>query len=348
MPAETNCRGAEDETRTATPKQPMRSLITGIGGFAGGHLAAALVARGDPVAGYTLPHPRYPQLEPFRDRIRIVEGDVRDAAALNDAMAEARPEVVYHLAAITHVGHSWDQRRTTLETNVLGTATVLEAAASLEPPPRVLLASTGLVYGAAARDGMPLPETAPARPLSPYAASKRCAEVLLEQAWQGEGMCTIVVRTFNHTGPWQSPDFVCSDFARQVAWAEAGLGPREITVGDLEARRDFSDVRDMVEGYILAGTRGEPGSLYNLASGRAVRVGDVLDRLMELARVPLGIRRDPQRLRPSDVPALVGDASRARRELGWQPRIPLQQTLEEVLEFWRGHAAASGTSSAGR
>ncbi len=316
----------------------MRSLITGIGGFAGGHLVAALVARDDQIAGCDFGRESYAQLEPFRDRIELVEVDILDGPALASLMQGFMPEVVYHLAAVTHVGQAWQMRRKTLEVNVVGTATVLEAAVELEPKPKVIVASSGQVYGAAVQDGVPVDESHATRPLDPYGASKLCTEVLAEQAWRGEGLPTVALRTFNFTGPWQSPAFVCGDFARQIARAEVGLGPAVMTVGNLEARRDFCDVRDVIDGYLLAAEHAEPGSIYNLASGLPVRIGGILEDLIEMARVPIEVQQDPSRMRPAEISTLVGDASLARERLGWQPSIPFEETLAGILEFWRRQA----------
>lgn len=315
----------------------MRTLITGIGGFAGGHLTRALLERGEEVVGFTLPGGDHPQLDPLDDRVELIHGDVSDADAVGATMSAAGPDVVVHLAAVTHVGRAWKERQRTLEVNVLGTGIVLQAAGRLDPPPRVLLASTGQVYDSR-RAEVPFTEDSPLCPLNPYAASKRCAEVLAEQAWAGDGVPVVVLRTFNFTGPWQSTDFVCSDFARQVAWAEAGLREPSMSVGNLAAERDFSDVGDIVDGYLRAADRAEPGRAYNLASGRPVAISWILDHLLEMATVEIEVRQDPERLRPVDIPRLAGDASRARLELGWEPRVSLEETLASVLEFWRRRA----------
>jgi len=321
----------------------MRILITGIGGFAGGHLTRALLERGDEVVGFTLPDGEHRQLAPVADRIEVIHGDVSDADAVTAAIAGTIPDVIIHLAAVTHVGQAWQDRERTLRVNVLGTGTVLQAAARLDPVPRVLLASTGQVYDPADAD-LPFTEESPLRPLNPYAASKRCAEVLGEQACAGDDLPVLIVRTFNFTGPWQSTDFVCSDFARQVAWAEAGLREPSMAVGNLAAERDFSDVRDIVDGYLRAVDLAEPGRPYNLASGRPVPISWILDRLLEEATVAIEVRQDPERLRPVDIPRLAGDASRARQELGWAPRFSLEETLTAVLEFWRRQAREEAAS----
>jgi len=315
----------------------MRCLITGISGFAGGHLTAELLKRGAEVAG--LDQVTGKQLEPFADSILFAEGDIREAEATRRLAAEFRPDTIFHLAAITHVAQAWQQRRTTLEINVIGTASVLEVAAELDPKPTVVLASSGQVYGAAPADSAPLTEDAPLDPEGPYAVSKLCCELLARQAWSGEGVPTINLRTFNYTGPWQAPSFVCSDFARQVVRAEAGLDPPEMTVGDLEAKRDFSDVRDVVDAFLLAAERGGPGRAYNIASGNAVSIGTILEHLRSAVDMKIDVRQDPGRLRKIDPSALRGDASRARAELGWQPRHSLEDALDSVLDFWRQQTA---------
>ena len=322
----------------------MRSLITGISGFAGGHLATALLARGDDITG--LDRMRGPQLEKHGELIAFHQADIRDSAALATVFSEARPEIIFHLAALTHVAQAWTQRRETLDINVIGTAGVLEAAAEFDPKPTVVLASSGQVYGPASDDGAAFTEAHPTDPQSPYAVSKLCAELLAQQAWRGETLRTVVLRTFNYTGPWQTPTFVCSDFARQVAWAEAGLGPAEITVGNLAAQRDFSDVRDIVNGYILAAEHGEPSRIYNLSSGSAVPVQRVLDHLIAAASVDIDVRQDPDRVRKVDLSILRGDSSRAHEELGWQPRFTFDETLNAVLEFWREQAATETSTGA--
>ncbi len=325
----------------------MRSLITGIGGFAGGHLAAALLERDAEVAG--IDQAAGPRLEAIRDRVAFTAGDIRDADSIRAAADGFHPEVIFHLAAITHVGQAWAQRRETLEINVVGTSALLEVAAELDPKPTVVLASTGQVYGPAPPDSHPLSEDDPLHPQSPYAVSKMCAELLARQAWEGEGVPAVILRTFNYTGPWQSPSFVCSDFARQVAWAEAGLTEPRMSVGNLEARRDFSDVRDVIDGYLLAAERGRPGEAYNLASGEAVRIAEVLEYLLGAVDVDVDVQQDTDRLRPADLVALRGDATRAREELGWTPRFTLEETLDSVLEFWRKQATleTGGVASEG-
>lgn len=321
----------------------MRSLITGISGFAGGHLAAALLQRGEQVAGIDRSHGA--QLETLGQNVDVTVSDIRDVDAVQRAVHDFRPDRIFHLAAITHVGEAWKNRRETLEINVIGTSVVLEAAAALEAKPTVVMASTGQVYGDAPADGVPVSEDVPTHPRSPYAVSKLCAELLARQSWEGEGVPTVIVRSFNYTGPWQAPSFVCSDFARQVAWIEAGLSEPCIRVGNLDSLRDFSDVRDVVDGYIRAAEHGAPGAAYNLASGQAVRIGDVLDTLRAAAAVDIEVQQDDTRLRKVDLRVLRGDATRARRDLGWQPVYGFDQTLAAVLDFWRQQAAEAAAQA---
>ena len=315
----------------------MRGLITGIGGFAGGHLANALLERGDDVAGIDCRFGE--QLAAIAGDMTRAEGDIRDADAIRRLATEFRPDTIFHLAAMTHVGAAWKKRRETLEINVIGTSAVLEVAAELDPKPTVVLASTGQVYGPAPADSRPLSEDTPSDPHSPYAVSKVCCEVLARQAWAAEGIPTVILRTFNYTGPWQSPSFVCADFARQVAWIEAGLSEPRMKVGNLQTRRDFSDVRDMVDGYLLAAEHGVAGEAYNLSSGSAIEIAEVLDRLCAAVDVDIEVRQDADRMRPIDLAALVGDSTRARTELGWSPRFNFDETLASVLDFWRQQAA---------
>ena len=268
-------------------------------------------------------------------------GDVRDADRLSELLARVRPHTVYHLAALSHVGNSWEGRRATLEVNLLGTDAVLDAVARTDREATVVVVSTGQVYGATDEQAMPLDETAAARPRSPYAASKLCAEVLGRQATDSGMARAVMVRPFNFAGPGQEPTFVCSDFARQIAVAEATGRGAPIRVGNLEARRDFTHVRDMARGFQAAAERGLPGATYNLCSGQGTSIQEVLDELMALSTAEIPVEVDPERFRPVDVPLFIGDGSLAQRELGWKPEIPMSQTLQETLEYWRERVRAS-------
>lgn len=292
----------------------MRALLTGASGFVGGWLREYLEAQGDEV-------------------VALAESiDIRDAAAVATALGEQRPEAVYHLAALTHVGRSWDEPAETFSVNAMGTLNVLEAARRAAEPPVVLLISSAEVYGSVG--DAPVREDAPLRPVSPYAASKVAAEYLGVQAVLGRSLRVVRARPFNHVGPGQAPNFVVSALARRIALAELA-GGGAVAVGNLEPRRDITDVRDVVRAYRLLVERGEPGEAYNVASGRTVTIAEVLDELVGLAKCPIEVVQDPTLVRPVEVPVLSGDATRLAERTGWRAEIPLGQTLGDVLEHWR-------------
>jgi GDP-4-dehydro-6-deoxy-D-mannose reductase len=293
----------------------MRALITGGKGFVGHWLAAHLKDRGDEVA------------------VIDIETDVADGAAVRRVMSDVAPEAVYHLAAMTHVGESWENPSQVLRVNVLGTAEVLAAARSLATSPRVLVVSSAEVYGVVTPAQLPLGEDTPAKPASPYAASKLAAEAVALQAWRGFGQPVVIVRPFNHIGPGQSPNFFVPALAKRIV--EAGRsGTRSLPVGNLTTRRDFTDVRDVVTAYRLLIEQGESGGVYNVCSGRDVAMSDVAGQLLELAGANLTLETDPALLRPVDVPVLRGSAALLRSATGWEPRIPLATTLADVLTSW--------------
>ncbi len=293
----------------------MRALITGGKGFVGHWLAAHLKDQGDDVA------------------VIDIETDVADGAAVRRVMADVAPEAIYHLAAMTHVGESWENPSQVLRVNVLGTAEILAAARSLPRSPRVLVVSSAEVYGVVGPEQLPLGEDTPTAPASPYAASKLASEAVALQAWRGYGQPVVVVRPFNHIGPGQSPNFFVPALAKRIV--EAGRsGARTLRVGTLTTRRDFTDVRDVVAAYRLLVVDGAPGDVYNVCSGRDVAMSEVAAQLLELAGADLSLETDPELVRPVDVPVLRGDAGRLRAVTGWRPDIPLATTLADVLASW--------------
>ncbi len=305
-----------------------RSLVVGAEGFVGGHLCRHLRQCGDDVVGTCLS-------EELGDGTQIPL-DITDAAAVVEVVTELEPRVIYHLAAISFVPESLRNPSKTFEVNTLGTVHLLAAAARLAQPPRLVFVSTGEVYGLVEPDQTPVSERRPVDPRTPYAASKLAAELALKGCEGIEGAPPwVVLRAFNHTGPGQAPSFVCSDFAAQIAAIEAGRREAVIRVGNLSAQRDFTDVRDVVQAYRLVSERGQPGATYNVASQRPVSIQSILERLLELSATQIRVERDPARLRPVDMPLVVGDASALAAATGWQPRIPLDQTLVDLLEYWR-------------
>jgi GDP-4-dehydro-6-deoxy-D-mannose reductase len=295
-------------------------LITGGGGFVGHHLGELLRAAGDQVVSVDL------------------EVDVADPGAIRAAVAEARPEAIYHLAALTHVGESWDFPAEVLRVNVLGTASVLAAARAEREPPVVLVVSSAEVYGSVAPDELPIDETMPLRPLSPYAASKAAAEQLALQAWRGYGQPVIVVRPFNHIGPGQAPTFAVSALAKRIVEAQRS-GSSTVAAGTLTARRDFTDVRDVVRAYRSLVVEGTTGEIYNVCSGHDIAVSEVAYRLCALAGADVELVDDPTLVRSVDLPVLRGDYGRLAADTGWKPEIPFDDTLADVLEFWRGQVS---------
>jgi len=249
-------------------------------------------------------------------------------------MSAAAPDAVYHLAALTHVGQSWESPSAVLSVNVLGTACVLAAARALAAPPVVLVVSSAEVYGIVGEGDLPLDESAAVAPVSPYAASKAAAEQVALQAWRGYGQPVIVVRPFNHVGPGQSRTFAVSALASRIAQAERD-GTKTLSVGTLSARRDFTDVRDVVRVYRRLAEVGEPGTTYNVCSGVDVSMADIAGRLLALAGADLVLVTDPQLVRPVDLPALRGNPARVQAATGWRPEIALETTLHDVLQYWR-------------
>jgi GDP-4-dehydro-6-deoxy-D-mannose reductase len=256
--------------------------------------------------------------------------DVTDAPALRDALAAVTPAAVYHLAALSHVGRSWEDPLEVLRVNCLGTAGVLEACRHLADPPRVLVVSSAEVYGSVPADRQPIGEDEPLRPLTPYAASKAAAEMVALQAARGWGLPVVVARPFNHVGPGQSEDFVVPALAARIQAARE-RGERRIRVGNLSARRDMTDVRDVVRAYRLLVCRGEPGQVYNVCRGEARSVAEIAERLVALAGADLELEVDPALVRPVEVPALIGDPGRLVAATGWQPEVDLDETLRAVL-----------------
>ncbi|HWE67290.1 MAG TPA: GDP-mannose 4,6-dehydratase [Acidimicrobiales bacterium] len=293
----------------------MRALITGGKGFVGQWLATHLKDRGDEVV------------------VIDVETDVADGAALRAVVTKAAPEAIYHLAAMTHVGESWENPSEVLRVNVLGTAELLAAARALPTSPTVLVVSSAEVYGVVSPENLPLGEDAPTAPATPYAASKLAAEAFALQAWRGYRQPVIVVRPFNHIGPGQSPNFAVPALAKRIVEAKKS-GARSLRVGTMTTRRDFTDVRDVVVAYRLLIEHGAPGTVYNVCSGRDVAISEVAEDLLALAGADLELVTDPDLVRPVDVPVLRGDPALLAAATGWSASIPLATTLADVLASW--------------
>lgn len=295
----------------------MKTVVTGSSGFVGRELVAHLEAVGDEVIGLD----------------RAGGADVTDGAAIRDLLARHRPQAVYHLAAVSHIGRSWSAPAQVFRVNAEGTLNVLVAAreAGVE---RVLVVGSADEYGAVDDDALPLGEEAPLRPVTPYGASKVAAEYLALQSFLGDGLPVVRVRSFNHTGPAQAEHFLVPALARRIAAAERE-GRKEAPVGSLEPVRDFLDVADVVVAYRLLVERGSPGEVYNVCSGIGRSVAQIADALLAMARHPIELVGDPTLVRPVDIPRLVGDNTRLRTATGWSPTIPFDDTLAAILTRWR-------------
>jgi GDP-4-dehydro-6-deoxy-D-mannose reductase len=319
----------------------MRVLITGITGFAGSHLAEYLLDHQPQVEvwGIYRWRSRLENLENVQGRVKMIECDLRDFTSVHAALAQARPDAIFHLAAQSFVPSSWKAPNDTLITNVTGQTNLFEAVRFLGLDPVIQIACSSEEYGMVYPDEVPIREDNPLRPLSPYAVSKVAQDMMAYQYFQSYGLKTVRTRGFNHTGPRRGDVFVTSNFAKQIATIEAGKAEPVIRVGNLEAVRDFTDVRDMVRAYWLAATKAKPGEVYNLATGSGITIQELLDRLLALSRVKVRVEQDPDRMRPSDVVRLIGDSSKFRADTGWAPEIPFDKTLADLLAYWRERVA---------
>ncbi len=324
----------------------MRYLITGVSGFAGSHLADYLLTQIDQPAevwGCDRGGVRRQNTAPG---LQMLTADLLDAAAVREVLRAARPDRVFHLAGQAFVGDSWGAPWATLETNLRAQVNVFEGLLAEGLQPRLLVLGSMEEYGRVAAEDLPVRETQPFRPDSPYGVSKVGQDLLGLQYHLSHGLAVVRVRPFNHIGPRQSPKFVAPAFASQIAAIEAGRQPPVLKVGNLSARRDFTDVRDMVRAYVLALEHGVPGEVYNIGQRRSRSIQELLDTLLGFSSGGIRVETDPARLRPSDVPDMVCDSSKFQACTGWEPRIPFEQSLRDLLEFERSQLTA--TEAGGR
>ncbi|HSG99831.1 MAG TPA: GDP-mannose 4,6-dehydratase [candidate division Zixibacteria bacterium] len=321
----------------ATPKK--RVLVTGAGGFAGSHLVDLLVNEGHEVIGTLSPQDGVENLKRHGRRITRRRCDITNSQAVSRLLKDIRPHWVFHLAAFASVGRSFGAERLTYEVNLLGSLNVLEAAAATKHLERLIVIGSADSYGTFSPRTKLLRESQPFNPISPYGISKAALERMARQHAAQRGAPVVIARPFNHTGPRQSDTFALPSFCRQIAEIELGRAPDILQVGDLTVRRDMSDVRDIVRGYVACAERGKIGEAYHLCSERAVSLRRMLDILLKSATRRIRVKVDQSRLRAADIPVLRGSAARARRELGYRPRYTLAQTLADSLEYWRDRVA---------
>jgi len=312
-----------------------KALITGAAGFAGSHLAELLLERGWKVAGFDRPGSGLDNLSHLIDRIDFSEVDLRDFEGVSRAVSSARPSTVFHLGAVSFLPHARHDPILLSDVNVKGTLHVILSCLELSPSPRMLLASSSEVYGQAASSIPFLGEESPLRPDNLYGWSKLCAEEAARFFHRSRGLEAVILRPFNHIGPRQSPLFVSADIARQLARIEMGRQEAVVAIGDLDSARDFTDVRDIARGYLLAAEKGRAGETYNLCSGRAVTVRELLDIFLARSGVRVEVRQETGRLREGEVKISRGDHGCFSALTGWEPKIPLPETLEDILQYWR-------------
>jgi GDP-4-dehydro-6-deoxy-D-mannose reductase len=281
-------------------------------------------------------------IKPIENKLHLHECELKDPHAVLRLLKNLRPERIYHLASQSNVATSWNSPRETLVNNVTAQLNLFEAIKLLElVDSRVLISGSSEEYGLVYEDELPVSETNPLRPLSPYAVSKVTQDTLAFQYHQSFGLQVIRTRSFNHTGPRQADVFVASNFAKQIVMIEKGIQPPVIRVGNLEAQRDFTDIRDVVKAYELALTHCVPGEVYNIGSDRAYTIGQVLEILLAMSKLKIEVKTDPDRMRPSDVPIMRCDSSKFRAKTGWRPVIPIEKTLKDLLTYWREQGEGS-------
>lgn len=315
----------------------MRVLITGITGFAGSHLADYILENHPDVRLYGLVRwrSRMENIVHIQEKIELFEADLKDIVSLRKSLAEIKPDRIFHLAAQSFVPFSWKCPAETFAINAIGQINLFEAILSLGLSPKIQVAGSSEEYGLVNSDEVPMREENPLRPLSPYAVSKVAQDFLAWQYFKSYGLRTVRTRGFNHTGPRRGEVFICSNFAKQIAEIEKKKRKPVIFVGNLEAKRDFTDVRDTVRAYWLSLEKGEEGEVYNIGKGKTCSMKEVLDILLSKSKVHVKIEVDSKRLRPSDVPVLLSDCTRFRKLTGWEPKIPFSQSLQDLLDYWR-------------
>jgi GDP-4-dehydro-6-deoxy-D-mannose reductase len=315
----------------------MRILITGITGFAGSHLADYILDSHPDVQVFGLIRwrSRMENVLHIQDRIRLIEADLKDLVSLKKCLAEVKPDRIFHLAAQSFVPTSWRCPAETFTINAIGQINLFEAILSRELSPKIQIAGSSEEYGAVNTDEVPMKESNPLRPLSPYAVSKVAQDLLGWQYYKSYGLNIVRTRGFNHTGPRRGEVFICSNFAKQIVEIEKKKREPVISVGNMEAKRDFTDVRDTVRAYWLSLEKGVAGEVYNIGTGKTYSIHEILEMLLSLALVDVKIQVDPARLRPSDVPVLLSDSTKFKELTGWTPEIPFRQSLQDLLDYWR-------------
>lgn len=314
---------------------PKVAFITGLPGFAGSYLAEELLAHGYRVVGTMREGESTHNLAAIEKHVTLIEADILDAEHNRKLVRQFKPKFIFHLAAMASVGRSFEMERMTFLVNFEGTLNMLDAARAHDGLSKFVFVSSADCYGVFKPAGKTLRESQPLNPISPYGIAKAAAEQAAHYYCRAYNLPVVVARSFNHSGPRQSDSFAIPSFAHQIAQIERGLKKPELLVGDLSAKRDISDVRDIVRGYRLLAEKGKPGTIFQLCSGRSVAMRRVLEMLLKLSRARISVRVDKTRLRKADIPILKGDNRKAVRELGYTPKHSLLCTVSDTLDYWR-------------
>jgi len=312
-------------------------LITGANGFVGSHLSEYILNNklGEVYGAYRTKNEDFSNIKGILKKIELIECDITDSYSVDKTIAEVKPDYIFHLAAQAFVPSSWKSPVETLNTNIVGSLNLFEAIKKNNKNITIQIAGSSEEYGFVKEDEVPITEDNPLRPLSPYGVSKVAMDLLGYQYNKSYGLKIIRTRAFNHEGPRRGESYVTSNFAKQVALIEAGEQEPVLMVGNLKAKRDYTDVRDTVRAYWLAAEKCIPGEAYNIATGKAYEIQKIVDILKELTKKDFEIKQDPKRLRPSDVQILLGDSSKFRKQTGWKPEIPFETTMKDLLDYWR-------------
>ena len=320
----------------ALPYDKPKALITGINGFVGSHLADLLVGEGHTVFGVALSDD-VAHLSQCQAHVSLFYGDIRNSQFVESILSQVKPDYIYHLAGLAFVPAAEATPKSVFDVNVLGTLNLLEGVRSSGLKTRVLVVGSGEVYGHVPQKDLPIKETLSLAPSTFYGMTKACADLIAHQYALSFQMDVIRVRPFNHIGPRQSDQFACSSFARQIVEIERGLRKPVLSVGNLDTYRDFTDVRDVVRGYRIILEKAKSGSVYNVGSKKAQNIGDLIRILIKLSYIKkISLEQDASRMRNNDAPMLFSEISALKTELGWEPKIPIEQTLHDLLDYWRG------------
>lgn len=316
----------------------MKALVTGISGFVGSHMAELLLHKGVEVVGTIRNRSRMNHIEHIAKDLHLVECELRDPFSVETLVKTEKPDLIFHLAAQSFVPTSWNSPMDTINNNIAGQLNLFEAVRRFDLPTKIQIACSSEEYGHVEPHEAPILESNPLRPLSPYAISKVAQDLMGYQYYKSYGIHAVRTRTFNHTGPRRGEQFVTSNFAKQIADIEKGLKEPIIYVGNLEAKRDFTDARDVVRAYWLSLEKGKPGEVYNIASGTCWKISEMLELLLSFSNVNIEVRPDPARMRPSDVELLLGNYDNFHKATGWKPEIPFEKTMEDLLNYWRSQS----------